>query len=34
MPYRRPDDDFSALELVDVVALVRQRLATPVRGQS
>jgi hypothetical protein len=34
MPYRRPDDNVAAIELVDVVALVRQRLATPVRGQS
>ncbi|MDJ0814399.1 MAG: DUF4381 domain-containing protein [Woeseiaceae bacterium] len=33
LPYRRPDDDLSALDLVDVVAAVRQRLATPVGGQ-
>ena len=33
MPYRRPDENVSAMELVDVVALVRQRLATPVGGQ-
>jgi hypothetical protein len=33
LPYRRPDDELSALELVDVVAAVRQRLATPVGGQ-
>ena len=30
LPYRAPDDDVSAMELVDVVAAVRQRLATPV----
>ena len=34
LPYRRPDDDLSALDLVDVVAAVRQRLATPVGGRS
>ncbi len=33
LPYRRPDDDLSAFELVDVVAAVRQRLATPVGGR-
>jgi len=33
-PYRRPDDELSALELVDVVAAVRQRLATPVGGRA
>ena len=33
LPYRRPDDELSALELVDVVAAVRQRLATPVGAQ-
>ncbi len=33
LPYRRPDDELSALEIVDVVAAVRQRLATPVGGQ-
>ena len=33
LPYRRPDDDVSAMELVDVVSAVRQRLATPVGGQ-
>ncbi len=33
LPYRRPDDDIAAMELIDVVALVRQRLATPVGGQ-
>jgi hypothetical protein len=32
LPYRRPSDEVAALELVDVVAAVRQRLATPVRG--
>jgi hypothetical protein len=34
LPYRRPDDEISALELVDVVAAVRQRLATPVGERS
>ena len=33
LPYRRPGDDLSALDLVDVVAAVRQRLATPVGGR-
>ena len=33
LPYRRPDDDISAMDLVDVVAAVRQRLATPVGGR-
>jgi len=33
LPYRKPDDDVTALELVDVVSAVRQRLATPVGGQ-
>ena len=33
LPYRRPDDELSALELVDLVAAVRQRLATPVGAQ-
>ena len=33
MPYRRPDETVSGMELVDIVAVVRQRLATPVRGQ-
>lgn len=33
LPYRRPDDDLSALDVVDVVAAVRQRLATPVGVQ-
>lgn len=32
LPYRRPDENVSAMDLVDVVALVRQRLATPVGG--
>lgn len=32
LPYRRPDDELSALEIVDLVAAVRQRLATPVGG--
>ena len=30
LPYRKPVDDVSAMELIDVVAAVRQRLATPV----
>ena len=33
MPYRRPDEDLAAMELIDVVAAVRQRLATPVGGR-
>ncbi len=33
LPYRAPGDDVAALDLVDVVAAVRQRLATPVGGQ-
>jgi hypothetical protein len=33
LPYRRPSDQVAAMDLVDVVAVVRQRLATPVRGQ-
>ena len=32
LPYRKPADDVSAMDLVDVVAAVRQRLATPVGG--
>ncbi len=32
IPYRKPGDDVSAMELRDVVAAVRQRLATPVGG--
>ena len=32
LPYRKPGDDVSAMDLVDVVAAVRQRLATPVGG--
>ena len=34
LPYRRPDEQLSALDLVDVVAAVRQRLATPVGGRT
>jgi hypothetical protein len=34
LPYRRPDDELSGLDLVDVVAAVRQRLATPVGGRT
>lgn len=30
MPYRRPDDTLAAMEVRDVVAAVRQRLATPI----
>ncbi len=33
LPYRRHDDSVAAIELIDVVAVVRQRLATPVGGQ-
>lgn len=33
LPYRAPGDDVSGLDLVDVVAAVRQRLATPVGVQ-
>jgi hypothetical protein len=33
LPYRKPGDDVSAMDLVDVVAAVRQRLATPVGAQ-
>ena len=33
MPYRRPDENVAAMELIDVVAAVRQRLATPVGGR-
>jgi len=33
LPYRRPDDDVTAMDLIDVVAAVRQRLATPVGGR-
>jgi len=34
LPYRAPSDDVSAMDLVDVVAAVRQRLATPVGRHS
>lgn len=34
LPYRAPSDDVSAMDLVDVVAAVRQRLATPVGRRS
>jgi hypothetical protein len=34
LPYRRPGDELSALEVVDLVAAVRQRLATPVGAHS
>jgi len=33
LPYRAPGDEVSGLDLVDVVAAVRQRLATPVEVQ-
>jgi len=33
LPYRQHDDEVSAMELVDVVSAVRQRLATPVGGR-
>lgn len=33
LPYRAPSDEVSAMDVVDVVAAVRQRLATPVGGQ-
>ena len=33
IPYRKSNDEVSAMELLDVVAAVRQRLATPVGGQ-
>ena len=34
LPYRAPNDEVSAMDLVSVVAAVRQRLATPVGRQS
>ena len=34
LPYRRSDDDIAAMDLIDVVAVIRQRLATPVGGHS
>lgn len=34
LPYRRPDDQMAALELLDLVSAVRRRLATPVRSAS
>ena len=33
LPYRRPDDKVAAMELIDLVSAVRQRLATPVGGR-
>lgn len=33
LPYRRPGDDVTAMELVELVSAVRQRLATPVGAQ-
>ncbi len=33
LPYRAPSDDVVALDVVDIVAAVRQRLATPVGGR-
>jgi hypothetical protein len=34
LPYRRPDDEISAMDLVDLLSAVRQRLATPVGAKS
>jgi hypothetical protein len=34
LPYRRPDEDIASMDLIDVVAAVRQRLATPVGGRT
>lgn len=34
LPYRRPDDQLTALDIADVVAAVRQRIATPVGAHS
>lgn len=34
LPYRRPGEELSALDVVDLVAAVRQRLATPVGAQA
>lgn len=34
LPYRRPDAGITSMELLDVVAAVRQRLATPVGGRA
>jgi hypothetical protein len=34
LPYRRPDEEITSMELLDVVAAVRQRLATPVGGRA
>jgi len=34
LPYRRPDDDISAMDLVDLLSAVRQRLATPVGAKN
>lgn len=34
LPYRCPDEGVAAIELIDVVAAVRQRLATPVGGRA
>lgn len=34
LPYRRADDEVAAMDLIDVVAVVRQRLATPVGEHS
>lgn len=33
LPYRRPDGELAALDVVDLVAAVRQRLATPVGAE-
>ena len=34
LPYRRPDENVASMDLIDVVAAVRQRLATPVGGRA
>lgn len=34
LPYRRRDDSLAGMDLIGVVALVRQRLATPVGGRA
>jgi hypothetical protein len=34
LPYRRSDGDITSMDLIDVVAAVRQRLATPVGGNA
>ena len=34
LPYRRSDGHITSMDLIDVVAAVRQRLATPVGGNA